>query len=554
MSGTLLRMTAIDSAAGVRGMAQKAGLVGGPLLALVVFLLLPESFVSHGGGAIEFTAAGRATLAIMVWMGVWWLTEAIDIAATALLPIAVFPVLGIASIGAATAPYASDFIFLFMGGFILALSMQRWGLDRRIALITLRFVGTRPAFMLGGFMLVTAAISMWVSNTATAAMMMPIALSVIDLVLKEGRSSATSLPLPSQGGGQGVGRSPEVRKSLHPHPSPPPQRGGGSEHDHRNFALCLMLGIAYAASIGGLGTIVGSPPNVILVNFIEKQYDYTISFGQWMLIGSGFVIVLLPVTWLLLRVLFPVRMKEIEGGRALIEREYRSLGPMKPGEWATFIVFICTAVLWIVRPYLQKISFGDGADSLAPFAGLSDAGIAIMASLILFLIPVSRRPVVFTMNWATAERLPWGILILFGGGLSLAEAISDNGVAEFIGAQAGAFAGLPDVAIILIVVTIIIFLSELASNTATAATMVPVLAAMALPLGVDPYLLIFAATIAASCSFMLPVGTPPNAIVFGTGHVTIPQMAKAGVWLDIIGIVVITVLSMTLLRMLLPAG
>ncbi len=519
--------TATDTAA----FARWVGLFAGPLLALLCYALLPESFTNEANTVVPFSAAGRATLAVMVWMGTWWLTEAIDISATALLPLAVFPLLGIASMSATATPYANEIIFLFMGGFMLALSMQRWGLDRRIALLTLRLVGTKPPAMIAGFMLITAVLSMWVSNTATAAMMMPIALGVIDLVLRQNTGT-----------------------SLDDHGGLPREGAPG-----RNFALSLMLGIAYAASIGGIATIIGSPPNGILVQFMKDSPDFPreISFIAWMEVGGIFTLVFLPIAWLLITfVLYPIRIKRIEGGDDLVRNELARLGPPKTGEIITFIVFICTATLWIIRPILtgglgvERDEAGEIVTSIIPplVPRLTDGGIAMMAAIALFILPVNLRTRTFTMNWSTAEKLPWGILILFGGGLSLAAAVGANGVAEFIGAQAGILAGAPTWVLILAVTTLIIFLTELTSNTATTATMVPVLAALAAGLGIAPELLIFPATIAASCAFMMPVATPPNAIVFGTGYITIRQMITAGLWLNLSGILIITVLTMTILR------
>lgn len=501
-----------------RDMVQLVGLIGGPVVALLIFVLLPHQYLGVDGELMPLTTAARATLAVMAWMAMWWLTEAIDIAATALLPIAVFPVLGVLPIGQATAPYASDLIFLFMGGFILALSMQRWGLDRRIALFTLRRVGSRPPAIIGGFMLVTAVLSMWVSNTATAAMMLPIALSVINLLLtKESGETATVPGLPDTG------------------------------DPGRNFALSLMLAIAYAASIGGIATIIGSPPNGILVEFVALEYGRDIGFSEWMLIGGPIALVFLPLAWALITwVLYPIKIKRIEGGGELFEQEFAKLGPMKAGEWITMIVFGCTALLWITRPLLVAVTIGGGADPWRPFAGLSDAGIAILAAMALFVIPAQRSTaderstLTFTMNWTTATKLPWGILVLFGGGLSLAAAVKSNEVAEFLGVQAVGLRDFPPVVLVLAVTVGVIFLTELTSNTATTATLVPVLAGLALGLGVSPEMLIIPATIAASCAFMLPVATPPNAIVFGSGYITIPQMARAGFWLNIIGVVLIT--------------
>ncbi len=474
------------------------GLFAGPVLAGVCYLLLPVQYLDAACEMVPFSQAGRLTLAVMTWMAVWWLTEAIDISATALLPIALLPTIGAATIGQTTAPYADKLIFLFLGGFLLALSMQRWGLDRRIALITLRLVGDRPRNMIAGIMLATAVLSMFVSNTATAAMMLPIALSVVEL-LRRGRPDGAAHPMSS------------------------------------NFAVCMMLGIAYAASIGGIGTKIGTPPNGIVIGFIEQNYGRTISFVTWMKVGLPLVAIFLPVTWLLLtRVVYPVQNARIEGARALIAAEYAGLGKARPGEWVTFIVFMATAAAWMIRPVLAR--------HVVP--GLSDAGIVIIASMLLFVIPVSVRNREFVMNWATAKKVPWGILILFGGGLSLAAAVKANGVAEFIGTRVTALGGaVPAVVVVLVVTAMVIFLTELTSNTASTATLVPILAALAPGLGVSPYVLIVPAAMAASCAFMMPVATPPNAIVFGSGYLSIPQMCKAGLWLNLIGILLITALT-----------
>jgi sodium-dependent dicarboxylate transporter 2/3/5 len=479
-----------------RAFVQWAGLVGGPVLGGVCYLLLPEQYrVVAGDQVVEFSRAGRVTLAVMTWMAVWWLTEAIDISATSLLPIALLPLLGAASVGEATAPYAHPLIFLFLGGFLVALSMQRWGLDRRIALVSLRLVGDRPANIVAGSMLATAVLSMFVSNTATAAMMLPIALSVIALLEP------------------GAGKSDGPRSS--------------------HFALCMMLGIAYAASIGGIGTKIGTPPNGFLLGFVEDTYGQEIDFVSWLAVGLPLVAVFLPLTWLLLtRVVYPVPLTRLEGARGLVREAYRGLGATKPGEWATLIVFLATAAAWITRPVLARW-----------VPGLNDTVIVMVAAVLLFVIPVNARRREFVMNWQTAQKAPWGILILFGGGLSLAAAVRRNGVAELLGNQVSALGDVPPIVLVLAVTALVIFLTELTSNTATTAALVPILAALAPGLGVHPYLLIFPAALAASCAFMMPVATPPNAIVFGSGYLTIPQMCKAGLWLNLIGVGLITALA-----------
>jgi len=508
-----------------RHIIQWTGLFAGPLLAAVMYLLLPESYLGPSGETVAFSHAGRMTAAAAAWMAVWWMTEAIPITATALIPLALFPTAGVASMRAAAAPYGNELIYLFMGGFIVALAMQRWELHKRFAYMTLRLVGTGTHSVVAGFMGITAFISMWVSNTATAIMMLPIALSVIDLVRSSSAQDVQSAR--SARSEQGAGGASEASAAL-------------AGESGKNFALCLMLGIAYASSIGGIGTLIGTPPNLFLASYIKNTLGGEISFVRWMGFAVPLVVVFLPLVWLLLtRVLYPIRVKRIEAGGEFIRNALRALGPMKRAEWAVFVVFALTALTWIFRPLLIKISIA----GTRPLAGLTDPGIAMIAALILFVIPVDARKRVFVMDWKTAAQLPWGILVLFGGGLSLAAAIEANGVSEFLGSRVAAFAGLPTLVLVLVVVTIVIFLTELTSNTATTAAVVPILAAIGPGLGVNPYALIVPATIAASCAFMLPVGTPPNAIVFGSGFVRMGQMVRAGFWLNVIGIVLITLLT-----------
>ncbi len=493
-------------------LVKRVGLFGGPMLAALCYYLLPIHYSTGPAEWVEFSQAGRITLALMVWMATWWLTEAVDIEVTALFPIVAFPLLGVAPLSKVLPPYAADVIFLFMGGFIIGLAIERWGLDRRIAYFTLRLVGARPSAITGGFMVVTAFLSMWVSNTACAAMMVPIALSVIDLVFR----SRTGAGL-RESGGIPQDRIPE-----------------------RNFATGLLLSVAYAASIGGIATIIGSPPNGIAVRYIQQTFQKEVTFFDWLLIGGPFTLIFLPIAWLMItRVLFRADMGEIAGGRQHFHDEYRKLGALTRGEKTVLAVFSVTAFLWIFSPLLKPAVIA----GMKPFAGLSDAGIAMMAAMVLFLIPVDRAKGIRAMDWDTAVKLPWGVLMLFGGGLTLAASIEANGVSEFIGNSSRGLAGLHPLLLLLAIATMTVFLSELTSNTAQVATMVPVLAAMAPVLGMNPYVLIIACTLAASSAYMMPVGTPPNAIVFGTGLVRMPQMMKAGFWLNLAGILVITSLA-----------
>jgi len=467
--------------------------------------------VDANGAVAPFTSAGRITLAVMAWMACWWLSEALHVAVTALLPLAVFPAFGTARIDQVAAPYAHPLIFLFLGGFLIALSMQRWGLDQRIALLTLTVVGPTPSRMVGGFMIVTAVLSMFVSNTATTAMMLPIGLSVV------------AIARPAD---------------------------GTAADDDPNLARCLMLGIAYAASIGGVATIIGTPPNAFLVAFlrdsIAEPYRLDIGFAQWLVVGLPLMAVMLPATWWLLTGwLYRPRTVRIEGGEQLIRRRLVALGRPTPGEWATLVVFLLTATAWITRPLLTRWTWGDAR----PLAGLSDAGIAMTGALALFAIPCDLHGPRFVMDWRTARGVPWGILILFGGGLSLASQVNAHGVADFIGAQVAALPPLSPVLLTGLVVMLVIFLTELTSNTATTATLLPIFAALAPGLGMHPHLLVIPAAIAASFAFMMPVATPPNAIVFASGHVTIPEMCRAGVWLNLFGVVVITAVTLSVVQM-----
>ncbi len=546
---------------------QWIGLIAGPVLALLLYSQLPYAYPNGAGEQVAFSSAGRATMALAVWMAVWWMTEAVELYATALLPLVALPIAGASPVREAAAPYAHELIFLFMGGFLIALAMQRWGLHKRLALKALRAAGDHPAGIVACFMGVTAFFSMWVSNTATAVMMLPIALSIIGLVEQvqpgsmgvgagngdrgndgtegdstvKGSTGIAGADGTGNGGAGNGGAGDGTRNSG-------AGNGGSGSKTRPHFALCLLLGIAYAASIGGIGTIIGTPPNVFLASFIQSSLGEEISFVRWMGVGLPLVAVFLPLTWLLLtRVLYPVRGVRIEGSREVTEKVYRALGAMSRGEKAVLAIFLLAALSWITRPLLVQVQIG----AIHPLAGLSDPVIAMLAALALFVVPVDVKRRVFVMNWETAVKLPWGILLLFGGGLSLAAAIRANGVGEYIGHQLAFLSGIPTLLLVMAVIALVIFLTELTSNTATTATFIPILAALAPVFDLHPYMLIVPAAIAASCAFMLPVATPPNAIIFGSGHVTIQQMIRAGFWLNLTGVVLITVLVYTvMMRML----
>ncbi len=472
------------------------GLAAGLVASLAMYFLLPDSLAHEG----------KVTAAVAVLMGVWWMTEAIPIPVTALIPLVAFPVFAGANINEVGASYGNNIIFLFMGGFILALAMQRWNLHRRIALLTLKLMGPRSESMIAGFMIATGFLSMWVSNTATAVMMLPIGMSVLLLVSRV---------------------APDVGEKV--------TNENGEPIIKSNFATALMLGIAYSASVGSLGTIIGTPPNTLLVGYLDENFGIKIGFGQWMLVGVPLSVVFMFATWFLLtKVLFKPEIKEIPGGRELIKREFDALGKPSAGEMRVLAIFILAAVLWIFLPLVF------------PDPPISDAGIAMLISVLLFIVPGGAARGVRLMDWQAAVQMPWGVLLLFGGGLALSAAFGTSGLTEWIGEVAQGIGGLPVVLLVVLVTAAIIFLTELTSNTATAATFLPVAGGIALGIGVDPMLLAIPVALAATSAFMLPVATPPNAVAFGTGYVSINQMVKGGVWLNLIGIVLVTLTTMTL--------
>lgn len=475
---------------------QKIGLWLGPLL-FILMLIIPTP------AGMEPAAQKMAAIALL--MATWWMCESLPIPATSLLPIVLFPMMGIMSTGNAAAPYANHLIYLFMGGFIIALAMQRWNLHRRIAMNIVKVVGFSPQRLILGFMIATAALSAFVSNTATTVMMMPIGLAIIAHIIEEGKKEGLDETIDfSQG--------------------------------NFNFGLNLMLGIAYAASIGGVATLIGTPPNTVLASFLNRTYDFDITFAQWMSFGVPLVVVMLPLCWLwLIKVANPMKLKRVPGGRDLIDAELKKMGSMNAGERWTGLVFFLTAMAWIFRGQISFI--------FPEPAMVTDAAIAMCGALVLFLIPINLKKNIFVMDWHWATKMPWGVLVLFGGGLALARGFSDTQLAHWIGEQVGLLQNAPVLILVIAVAALIIFLTELTSNTATAAMVMPILSAVAIGLGQNPMLLLIPAAIAASCAFMLPVATPPNAIIFGSGYVTIPQMAKSGFGLNILSIVLAVVFT-----------
>ncbi|GGO76983.1 di- and tricarboxylate transporter [Marinobacterium nitratireducens] len=464
-------------------------LCGGPLFSLLLILLPAPGGMDDGAWRL---------VALAAWMVIWWLGEAVPIPATALLPIPLMPIYGIGEMTPVAANYANPLIFLFLGGFLLAAAMQRWGLHRRIALKIVSLVGTSPGSVIGGFMLATAFLSMWISNTATTIMMYAVGLSVIDFV---------------------------ARKS-------------DDDQMVRNFGVALMLGIAYSASIGGVGTLIGTPPNALLASFLASNYDIRIDFFTWMLFGIPVVLVMLPLAWLLLtRLIFPSHRIRIGDASAVIDEELQALGPMSRAEKVVAGVFIGAAAGWILRKQLVELTG----------LPLNDTSIALIAVLVMFAWPLSRSRGEFILDWSAARELPWGVLLLFGGGLALAGGFKETGLADWIGSQVANF----DISVwllVLVVAAAIIYLTEITSNTASTATFLPILGAVAVGLALDPRLLTIPVAVGASMAFMMPVATPPNAIVFSYDKMQLKDMVKAGFWLNI------TAVAVTFLAMYWLAG
>lgn len=460
----------------------RLGLVLGPLLFCAILLIGPP----EGMAAAPWTVA-----ALTVLMALWWVTEAIPLAATALLPVAVLPTLGTASFAETASPYANPLIFLFLGGFLIALAIQRWNLHQRIALVILGLVGQRPDHLVAGFMTATAALSMWVSNTATAALMLPIGVSVLAMI----EAGPT-----------------------------PPERA-------RPIGTALMLGIAFGANIGGMATLIGTPPNALLAAFLAESWGIEIGFLEWMVFALPLSAVLLAACWLVLcRWAFPVPAAPVDGIADLLAERRAALGPMRGAERRVAAIFAAVALAWVLRPALVAV---------LPGLHLTDAAIAVLGGLALFAIPAdraSRRPL---LDWDDTLHLPWGVLILVGGGLSLGEAIGASGLSAHLTGLMQGLTGAPEWLLVGAVATAAMALSHVTSNTATAATLVPLAGALAISLGLSPLLLTLPVALAASCAFMLPVATPPNAIVFGSGRVSVPEMVRAGWRLSLISLALI---------------
>lgn len=473
-------------------MQKRIGFILGPL---GFFLLL------FSGPFEGLSQEGQSVLATTFWVAIWWITEAVPIAATALLPIVLFPLSGGMELSKTTAAFGHRFVFLYLGGFLIAIGIEKWNLHKRIAINIISFIGSDVRYVILGFMVATAFLSMWISNTATSVMMLPIGIAII--------------------------------KELKDNPAT-------VEGENKIFGKALMLGIAYSASIGGVATLIGTPPNLVLAGVISEIYGYEITFLEWFLFGFPISITLLIFCWVYLtRVAYTFKQTEFPGGKAEITRLKKELGPISYEEKRVAIVFTLAGFCWISRSYLLQ--------GFLP--ALDDTIIAITFGLLLFVLP-SKNKKKALLNWKDTTQLPWGIILLFGGGMALAKAFEISGLAIWLGDLMTAFGGLPLFVLILLLVAAVNFLTEITSNLATTAMLLPVLAPLALEVGVHPFGLMVGAAAAASCAFMLPVATPPNAVVFGSGYLKIPDMVSRGITMNLFSILLITLMVYLLLPVL----
>jgi len=469
------------------------GLVLGPALFVLTLLFFhPEGLNS----------TANAVLACTLWIAVWWITEAIPIAVTSLLPIILFPLTNSLQLSETTASYGHKYVFLYIGGFILAIAIERWNLHRRIALTIINFIGTNVKSLILGFMIATAFLSMWISNTATTVMMLPIAMAII-AQLKDNPATV--------------------------------------EDENEIFGKALMLSIAYSASIGGMASLIGTPTNLVLAGVVQDTYGIEITFFQWVIFGLPISILLLAICFgYLTNIAFKFKQKTFPGGKQEIRSQLKNLGDITFEEKMVLGVFFFTALAWISRSFLLN--------KIIP--NIDDTVIAIIAAVVLFLLPASKDQNRRILTWEEAVKLPWGILLLFGGGLALAEGFKTSGLAVWIGSQMTLLDSVPLIVLLLVLLAAVNFLTEITSNVATTAMLLPVLAAMAVTIGVHPYILMVGATVAASCAFMLPVATPPNAVVFGSGYLRIPDMVRSGIWMNLLSIILLALITYFLLPVL----
>ena len=468
------------------GLVKKIGFFLGPLLFLAIHFF-PREIVSP---------LAQKVFAVAAWMIVWWITETVSISVTALLPLVLFPVVGIMDIDTVSAKYGHKIIFLFFGGFVMALALERVGLHKRIALNIVRATGSSPDRVVLGFMIATSLLSMWISNTATTVLMLPIAVTVIDL-LREDDDGLTSRD--------------------------------------KNFALSLLLAIAFSANIGGVATLIGTPPNSAMASILSKQFDIEISFARWMMIGLPFSLVMLVVCYfVLVKWFYPSGLSEIKDAAKLLDDEVEKLGPISKEEYLVMGVFVLAISAWIAKGSIN---------SLIPGLELDDASVSMIAAFAMFTVPAYFRDGVFLLDWKDTSRLPWGILILFGGGLALASAFADAGIIKMTSEWIASQEGLSVFVVIVGLITLMLFMTELMSNIGLVLVFIPVVCGIAAGLEVPLLHIAIPVTMASSCAFMLPMATPPNAIVFASGHIQVAQMARVGIVLNLLAIVVLIVFA-----------
>ncbi len=466
-------------------LSKRIGLFLGPLL-FILIINLPELLTGK--------ESANAVIAVALWMVVWWITEAVSISVTALLPLVLFPSLDVTGIAEVGANYGSPIIFLFFGGFVLALALEKVNLHKRIALNIIRITGTTPNKVVLGFMIATAALSMWISNTASTVVMLPIAMSVIGLLVND---------------------------------------ADGFTKDDQNFALSVMLGIAFSANAGGIATVIGTPPNSVLIGLLENQYNIEISFLKWMTFGLPFSAILLGICYLVLvKWMFPNKQLQFKASREVIQAELKKLGPTSGKEKMVMVIFGITVFLWIFRTVIN---------SIFPALGLSDTIISMMGAISLFAIPYNFQKGDFIIIWNDTHKLAWGILILFGGGLALANGMSSSGIVDVV-SNAIATSELSILFTATLLIILMLFMTELMSNVALVAVLAPVVAGIAIGLDIPMLHLLIPVTIASSCAFMLPMATPPNAIVFASGYIEVKQMARVGIILNLISVVLLVLM------------
>ncbi|MFT5736172.1 MAG: sodium-dependent dicarboxylate transporter 2/3/5 [Maribacter sp.] len=458
--------------------SRKLGLFLGPILFLIG-INLPFELLSMQGDAV---------IAVALWMVIWWITDAVSISVTALLPLILFPLLKIMPVADVGANYGSPIIFLFFGGFVMALALEKVNLHKRIALNIIKITGTTPDKVVLGFMIATATLSMWISNTASTVVMLPIAMSVISLLIND---------------------------------------ADGFTKSDQNFALCVMLGIAFSANAGGIATVIGTPPNSVMIGLLESEYNIQISFLKWMVIGVPFSVIMIAISYLVLvKLMFPNKQLKFNASRDIIKSELTKLGPMTGKEKMVLVIFGITIFLWVFRTLINK---------LFPELALSDTIISMIAAVSLFALPYNLKKGDFIIKWKDTSKLAWGILILFGGGLALAKGMSVSGIVDVV-ANTIAASEISIFITAVLLITLMLFMTELMSNVALVAVLAPVVAGIAIGLEIPILYLLIPVTMASSCAFMLPMATPPNAIVFASGYIKVHEMARAGIILNLISV------------------